>query len=265
MSGGRSNQVWKVGAGDSALVCKLFRPAAQTPLFANDPSAEALALTALRNTGMAPRLIAESETPIGHSLIYSYAPGAAWRSEVGPVAALLRRLHGIAPPEGLPAAMTGSERLIRKGREILASVGPDGAALAALEPDPPEVDAGVLSFLHGDVVPGNLLESPGGLTLIDWQCPARGDACDDLALFLSPAMQHAYGNPPLTTDDELAFLEAYGDAAVADRYRLLARAYHWRMAAYCLWKVKTGDRSYALGAELETARLITAGHSNSIG
>ena len=104
-------------------------------------------------------------------------------------------------------------------------------------------------------VRGNILVNGAELTLIDWQCPAIGDACDDLATFLSPAMQSVNGNAPLSPAQEDAVLSAYGNAAVSRRYRILAPAYHWRMAAYCLWKAERGHVEYAAGARLERARL----------
>lgn len=253
LAGGRTNAVWKVGTDPGAQVCKLFRPGATTPLFANDPAAEALALTALSGTGIAPALVAAANSPLGESLVYTHVAGAPWRGDVAPVAALLRRLHDHGAPQDLPGSATGAARLIGQGRAILTQIGDAGEALAALEPALPAAEpAPAPVFLHGDVVPGNLLAGPeGALTLIDWQCPSRGEACDDLALFLSPGMQHAYGNPPLSAADEVAFLAAYGDGAAAARYRTLAPAYHWRMAAYCLWKARMGDGAYLRGAELE--------------
>ena len=35
------------------------------------------------------------------------------------------------------------------------------------------------------------------MRLIDWQCPALGDPAEDIACFLSPAMQVIYGAGPL--------------------------------------------------------------------
>ncbi len=56
------------------------------------------------------------------------------------------------------------------------------------------------------------------LTLIDWQCPAIGDPCLDLALFLSPTMQQVNGKTPLSGAEVAAFLEAYDNPQVTCRY-----------------------------------------------
>ena len=132
---------------------------------------------------------------------------------------------------------------------------PEGRGLSDLKPDFPDMQPGAQVFLHGDVVADNIIDTPQGLCLIDWQCPAAGDAAEDLAIFLSPAMQYIYGKRSLSEADEMAFLDAYGDANVTRRYRRLALSFCWRMAAYCLWKKQRGDTDYAVGFQREVARL----------
>lgn len=74
-------------------------------------------------------------------------------------------------------------------------------------------------------------------------------------MFLSPAMQALYGGHDLSADDRDAFLSAYGDLAIATRYKKLAPLFHWRMAAHCLWKSQRGERDYTPAIELELAAL----------
>jgi thiamine kinase-like enzyme len=107
-------------------------------------------------------------------------------------------------------------------------------------------------LIHADAVAGNLIDGPGGVTLIDWQCPASGDPTEDLATFLSPAMQWLYRGRVLSPQETEAFLAAYPDPAVTDRYLRLQPLYRWRMAAHCLWKADRGAPDYekALAAEL---------------
>lgn len=258
LQGGRTNALWRVDAPRGAAVVKLFRPGSDTPLFRNDPAAEARALDALAGSGLAPVLIATGETPLGPSLIYAHVTGRVWRpgDGAGSVARALARLHGFALPDELASASGQAQALRDHGREILKAVGPRGRALAGEEPDlprsvPPVDDV----FLHGDCTAGNALVTDAGITFIDWQCPARGDPTIDLAIFLSPAMQAVSGNRPLSAEDEAAFLAAYGDAAVAARYRAMAPLHHWRMAAYCLWRAARGDEGYAEAAQLEAHKL----------
>jgi len=252
LGGGRSNALWRIeGTGAAPLVCKLFRPEGQTPLFGNDPAAEAAALTALAGTGLAPALVAMGETPAGPSVIYRHVAGQPWRSgdDPAPVARALRRLHGRPLPAGLADAPMGAAALIAQTRRILAEIGADLPL-----PEPVDLAPGVPVFLHGDATAGNALVTPSGVVFIDWQCPARGDATEDLATFLSPAMQILSGNSPLSPAAEAAFLTAYEAPEVVSRYRDLAPAYHARMAAYCLWRAARGEDAYRAAAEAELAR-----------
>jgi aminoglycoside phosphotransferase (APT) family kinase protein len=247
LRGGRTNRLWR--SAEAGLVCKLYSGAA-SPLFPNDPEAEALALRALAGRQIAPALVARARTAEGAVLVYRHEDGTAGAAEVEEVARLLRRLHGMAAPGGLPA----KDDPLAQGDAMLRGL-PEAAALAALRPAPVATTPTPPVFLHGDPVPANIIRTPDGPRLIDWQCPARGEASEDLAIFLSPAMQQLYGNGPLSQSDEARFLAAYGDPLVVRRYRDLAPAYHWRMAAHCLWKAGQGAPEYAAAAELELARL----------
>ena len=250
LSGGRTNPIWRIDGGAEALVCKLFLPDAATPLFANDPAAEWAALRALSGLGIAPEPVASSRTALGDSLLYRHVSGQPWRSDPSAVAHLLRRLHEVPPPRALPRALPDATGLVEQGRAMLMQI----AATNALPPAPTAQAAlQGAAFLHGDPIPGNILQDGSQMTLIDWQCPAIGDPCLDLALFLSPAMQIVNGNPPLPATQVAAFLEAYGDPLLTRRYRALAPLFHWRMAAYCLWKAHHGDAAYAPAMALELA------------
>ena len=260
LPGGRTNSVWQVTSGPGAWVCKLYGRARHTPLFANDPGAERLALSALAGSGLAPRMVAAAQTPAGQSLIYAHVPGRRWRAgdEPGPVARALVRLHRAVPPEGLPAAPMGARALVAQTRDMIAQLGAPGRAVAELAPEVPDLPAVRPVFLHGDATAGNALVTPAGITFIDWQCPSRGDATEDIAVFLSPGMQAISGNEPLPQAAIEAFLAAYGEAETVARYRSLAPLYHWRMAAYCLWRAARGDHGYSAAAKLELTMLRSA-------
>lgn len=135
---------------------------------------------------------------------------------------------------------------------------PDDTAqrLRDLRPDPMAFTSGYKEVnLHGDPVPGNMVASPRGLILIDWQCPAIGDPASDLAIFLSPAMQTLYRSAPLTPCDAKRFLTAYGDEATVFRYLHRAPLYHYRIAAHCLWRAHLGHEGYGSAAAAEFAYL----------
>lgn len=251
LPGGRSNRAWHVGA----FVVKLYGPGRGNPLFRNDPQAEASALRHLSGQGIAPELIGALDTEDGPCLVYRHSAGIPWDRDTPRAARLLQRLHRLAPPTDLPLRAGGSASLAAKAEAILDTCPPgaDRDRVAASRPDlPPCPPAGEARFLHGDPVPGNILSGPGGLVLIDWQCPARGDAAEDLALFLSPAMQVLYRGTALNEPEIRDFLSAYDDKETVARYRALAPLYHWRMAAYCLWRSggRAGPDRDAMLAEL---------------
>lgn len=264
LSGGRTNAVWRIeapGHPASPLICKLYRPGGDTPIFANDPHAERIALEALSGTGLGPDLIAASESASGASLVYGFVEGRCLRAgdDLAQVARAFARLHASPVPQGLPDAPIGAKALRNQTILMLEDLGSDGRVLAAMDPAvPDDLPEPCPVFLHGDATAGNILVGEAGVTFIDWQCPARGDGADDLAIFLSPAMQSISANPPLSPDQESEVLSVYGNAAVAGRYRGLKPLYHWRMAAYCLWRAARGDVGYTQAADLEIAALKSA-------
>ncbi|WP_420585925.1 phosphotransferase [Ruegeria sp.] len=254
--GGRTNQVWKVLGEDGGKVLKLYRSGLRNPLFRNDAASEADCLRALEHTGFAPRLRANGQHPSGQWVFYDHAPGSPWRTGPDQAAGLLRRLHRLDISVAAPKGCNGSADLALHGQGILDKC--TSAMRLRLEELRPRAHIEALAstcLIHGDPVAGNILVAASGLTLIDWQCPAIGDPCEDLAMFLSPAMQHLYRGSALTSEEEDQFLAAYGCARIVDRYRSLRPWYAWRMAAYCLWRIENGAPDYAAGMELELAAL----------
>lgn len=268
LCGGRTNQVWLVSNAMSERVVKLYSPAANTPLFANDPMAEALVLGALAATGLSPRPLFNSILSAGAVLIYEHQKGTPWRSDPQPVALALKTLHDlpVAPQlEELPLAPDGSAELVEQTMAMLAEI-PSALAepMRASCPQGKVPPSGHRVLLHGDPVPGNLIcppDRPGALpVLVDWQCPTLGDPVMDLALFLSPAMQQVGRARALSEQERDNFLTSYGDAAVKERLNALQPFLHWRMAAYCLWKMTRPrpDPAYAAALRQESAALARA-------
>ncbi|NOC85329.1 phosphotransferase [Ruegeria sp. HKCCD6428] len=254
--GGRTNKVWKVKGRDSDKVLKLYSTALRNPLFRNDAELEALCLKALGTTGFVPRLRATGQYKEARWVFYDHAPGAPWRQDSAQVGALLRKLHTLPIAVQAPAGCNGSADLRAHGKRILQGCTSNGRdKLADLQPSNSVAPTQQTCLIHGDPVAGNILVATGGLTLIDWQCPALGDPCEDLALFLSPAMQQLYRGSPLSNKEEDQFLSAYGRPEIVARYEQLRPWYAWRMATYCLWRAENGAPDYATGLNLETAIL----------
>lgn len=250
--GGRTNQVWKVPGLQENKVLKVYSNKFQNPLFRNDSDLEARCLSAFADLGLAPRLSAAGTFDEQNWVLYDHAPGRPWQINPEPVARALRKLHVQPVQIAAPFSCNGSKDLADHGASILGLLPVlERSELEALRP---EVQVGPTSkrcVIHGDPVAGNVLMHDGHALLIDWQCPALGDPSEDLAVFLSPAMQQLYRGQTLTEAEANDFLDAYGDPDVSSRYYALKPWYHWRMAAYCLWREKTGTPDYAAGYALE--------------
>ncbi|MFT6457194.1 phosphotransferase family protein [Pseudophaeobacter arcticus] len=252
--GGRSNRVWRCGD----RVVKLYLRHRDNPLFANDPAREVAALAALSGTGMVPSLLGSGRFEGHNWLIYGHITGAPWQQDSGHVAQLLGRLHDQPEFSGLPRGVNGSAALEAQVEVILNRCTTDldrVAQLRQLRPIGQVPALSQLALIHGDPVPGNLLAHDGTLTLIDWQCPQMGDPSEDLALFLSPAMQVLYRGGVLSATEVEAFLAAYPDPRVVGRYLSLKPWFHWRMAGYCLWRCADGNPLDQQGYELELAAM----------
>jgi thiamine kinase len=105
---------------------------------------------------------------------------------------------------------------------------------------PPHVDVPPpqkLSLIHTDIGV-NLVGAGTNLRLIDWQCPAIGDLCEDIYSFLSPAFQILGERAPLTDAQVRDFWEALARPDLEERYTLLRPAYAWRFAGYCAWRAE---------------------------
>lgn len=246
LQGGRVNRVWRVGD----RVVKLYDPAGDSPLFPNNPVAEAVSLHHLAGTRIAPQWLAQG---LGW-IAYRHIDGAAWAGNVRVVAQLLWRLQTLSAPALLPAGWRrlpgGSHALTRQTRAILAQC---RSSLPA--PPPVSVEPSTQTcVIHGDLVPGNIIISAADPVLIDWQCPAIGDPVEDMAHFLSPAMQFLYRGAVLTPDETATFLAAC-EPVMSSRYLAMAPLFHWRMAAHCMWKAERGEADYRDAMRLELAAL----------
>jgi thiamine kinase-like enzyme len=253
LRGGQTNQLWRVGD----RVVKRFTSSGDNPRFPNNPFQEVEILTHLQGLGLAQDLMGSVEHNSEHFLVFRHLPGHIWRGNTTEVARLLRRVHDVTPPSGLRLQSGGAASIMALADLILPEV---PAALAdRLEQSRPDVapvppsDRRVL--LHGDPVPGNIIVTSDGLRLIDWQCPAVGDPVEDLALFLSPAMQVIYRGAPLSQSEISDFTEAYEDSATISRLVEMQPWHHWAMALYCGWKAARGSHQYARAMEYELEAL----------
>ena len=241
--GGRTNRLWRVRQGARASVVKLYDPSSATLLFPNDPEAEFAALSHLAPRGLAPEPVAQFDSPEGPVVIYRYIPGRAQDAALQDLARPLSRVHRADPMPRCRSLPSGSAAVIAQTDAILAQCRGRPSPLHNLRRAVlalPEIASTRSRLIHGDPVATNVVATPTGPVLIDWQCPAMGDPCEDLAIVLSPSMQESYRGEMLSEAEAAEFLTSYPDAALIKRYQQLAPHYHLRMAAYALWCAETG-------------------------
>lgn len=245
LSGGRVNTVWRIGD----RVAKLFHEQNATPLFPNSAKDEWRALTCLRGLGIAADPIALHDTAAGPLLVYRHIPSVAGAVNPGDVARLLAKLHQTNPDPKLPPAPVGMG-ILQQADAMITTDDPLHAHRPTFAPDPVRT-----GFVHRDPVPANIVNGPDGPRLVDFQCPALGDPAEDIAHFLSPAMQILYGDGPLSSAEITGFLDAYADPIITSHYHTAAPALHWRMACYCQWQVDNGEVAYTHARDAEIAFL----------
>ncbi len=239
LTGGFWNDNFRVTGAGVDWVVKHYRKEQRESLFPNLPDSEARALETLRFAGVAPEPVAFSPSDDGAPiLVYKYWPGGPWREDVVPVARLLHRLHRVPADrlDGFRALPVDPEGILEQGDHLLTPVPQNELAtrLRSVRPAPvngPALER--LSLVHTDVGAGNLIAGPGGIRLIDWQCPGIGDPAEDLWAFLSPAFQILFNHAPLTLQERETFLMAYDEKKTRARLEYLAPYFAYRMAAYC--------------------------------
>lgn len=239
LPGGRSNRLWHVGR----FVVKRYDAAAASPLFPNDPHAEALALSLFAPLKIAPTLRAAGEDWV----IYEHREGSTWplSAEPASIARLLYRLHSAPiPPQHFRTLPNGSSAILHHARTF-------GADCPIPPPPDPQIPPVPPRPVHADPVLGNILSTAEGPLLIDWQCPGMGDPAEDLATLLSPAMMWLYTGQTAPPGWDEALLSAYPDHRVANRTRTLLPVYRWRIMAHCAWKAARGSADYAKALQIE--------------
>ena len=235
LQGGYWNDVVRVQGDGIDWVAKIFAAQTGWRLFPILPDEEARALLLLRGHAIAPEFV-EYHPRVGELpavLIYEFVEGREWTTDTAQVAELFRRQHALVA-DGFREVPTGSTGIVEQGERLLEQA--DSHDAARLRRERPAVrvqPAARRALIHTDAGTGNFIVGPQGIRLIDWQCPALGDAAEDLFAFLSPAFQVLYNHEPLTADERAAFLAAYGDPQVLARLAALEPALTYRFGAYC--------------------------------
>jgi len=259
LTGGFWNRVYRLRSKEDTSmdwVVKQFAQVPVNPMFPILPTSEYAALQFLQGQGCAPTPIAfVSDSPTGSLLVYEYVQGSSWNGDLEAAATLLARVQRIPIdafaihafrklPTESPELLKHADEMLQRHQSVLSeSVREFCPAVSMLPVYPNCRDV----LVHTDCAPGNMVSSPDGLRLIDWQCPGLGDGLQDVVTFLSPAMQVLYGYPVLTYEQEQHFLDTYvvalGDS-VSDakgthaRFHIVRSSHHYRFAAYCAMRVQ---------------------------
>ncbi|OED48152.1 hypothetical protein [Leisingera sp. S232] len=230
LKGGYLNSVWRVTAPDRCLVAKEFAKPMTGTLFPNLPEDEAEALRRLAGLDVAPDLV--GFWPEASLLVYDFVEGDMWDGDMASVARLLLRKE-VADPAGFRTVPLAPRDIIAEGDALFARCisPPDVIPPPQAKVPPPQR----LSLIHTDIGV-NLVGAGSGLRLIDWQCPAIGDICEDIYSFLSPAFQILGERAPLTDTQARDFWDTLARPDLEERYALLRPAYAWRFAGYCAWR-----------------------------
>ena len=235
LKGGYLNTVWCVDTPDRRLVAKEFVKPMTGTLFPNLPEDEAEALRRLAGLEVAPDLV--GFWPEVSLLVYDFAEGDMWDGDIKAVAQLLLRKEA-ADPIGFRSVPLNAQDILAEGDALFARCKSPPDAVC-----PPHVDLPLpekLSLIHTDIGV-NLVGAGKTLRLIDWQCPAIGDLCEDIYSFLSPAFQILAEREPLTDAEVRNFWLALTRPDLEARYALLRPAYAWRFAGYCAWRSEVLD------------------------
>ena len=232
LKGGYLNTVWRVDTPDRRLVAKEFAEPMTGTLFPNLPGDEAEALRRLTGLDVAPDLV--GFWPDASRLVYDFVEGDMWDGDMASVARLLLRKEA-ADPTGFRTVPLTIPDIIAEGDVLFdrCTSLPDASLPPVADVPPPQK----LSLIHTDIGV-NLVGKGSNLRLIDWQCPAIGDICEDIYSFLSPAFQILGMRVPLTNAQVRDFWDTLTRPDLKERYALLRPAYAWRFAGYCAWRAE---------------------------
>jgi len=202
LGGGNVNDTWKVTSSAGTWVVRIDRQLAINMEL--DRAAERKAMQAARPTGLVPDIIWVNEArgilvtefiegqPLSSA---AYSDPMSWPA----LGEALGQLHALVPD--VPVIDFAARA------ELYASLATDGAAMQ-LAAEVAELanrwcsNADRFALCHNDPGPSNIISTPDGLRLIDWEYAGLGEPCFDLAAAIatheldSAATQHllaAYG------------------------------------------------------------------------
>ncbi|MTI42259.1 aminoglycoside phosphotransferase family protein [Roseibium hamelinense] len=240
-----TSRFWELRADGRIFIVKEFYPGLEdNPLFPTLPKQEASALYYLESIGLAPSLEAAFESPDGNPMvIYGYEPAGSDEIDVREAGKLLVNLASqVIATKEFQKVPAGALDVLAQADNILTRIPESRRAANLIKLRPSESDFGndridfEPTLVHRSLCLGTVLATREGPRLIDWQYAGIGDPVEDLVCFLSPGLLTLYGIRPLALHAEDVLLQTYPDRDVMRRFERDRIAYHWRLAAYCLYR-----------------------------
>jgi len=256
MVGGHSNHVWRY-KGAQEIVLKKYLKVPQGSLFENSLQEEEKALKTVKKINIAPKFV--KSWPDLSIIAYRYVEGVPWHNDIKAVAKLILEKEKINPEKFKEVSCEPTE-LLRQGDVFLAKC----QKLPKVKRPHPEQISPVKKFslLHRDIRQNLISEFKGGIKLIDWQTPAKGDICEDIFSFISPGFQILADGTPLSAQDLNSFWKFFERPDLYERYRKIRAAFAWRHGSYCWWKSTIVESRY-LRTKYRLASLAEFDYSNS--
>ena len=230
MVGGHSNHVWRY-KGAQEIVLKKYLKVPPGSLFENSLQEEEKALKTVKQINIAPKFV--KSWPDLSIIAYRYVEGVPWHNDIKAVAKLILEKEKINPEKFKEVSCEPTE-LLRQGDVFLAKC----QKLPKVKRPHPEQISPVKKFslLHRDIRQNLISEFRGGIKLIDWQTPAKGDICEDIFSFISPGFQILANGTPFSAKDFNSFWKFVERPDLYERYRKIRAAFAWRHGSYCWWK-----------------------------
>ena len=256
MVGGHSNHVWRY-KGAQEIVLKKYLKVPPGSLFENSLQEEEKALKTVKQINIAPKFV--KSWPDLSIIAYRYVEGVPWHNDIKAVAKLILEKEKINPEKFKEVSCEPTE-LLRQGDVFLAKC----QKLPKVKRPHPEQISPVKKFslLHRDIRQNLISEFKGGIKLIDWQTPAKGDICEDIFSFISPGFQILADGTPLSAQDLNSFWKFLERPDLYERYRKIRAAFAWRHGSYCWWKSTIVESRY-LRTKYRLASLAEFNYSTS--
>ena len=238
MVGGHSNHVWRY-KGEQEIVLKKYLIVPPGSLFENSLQEEEKALKTVKKINIAPKFV--KSWPDLSIIAYRYVEGVPWHNDIKAVAELILKKEKINP-EKFKEVSCEPEELLRQGDVFLAKC----RKLPKVKRPHPEQLSPVKKFslLHRDIRQNLISEFRGGIKLIDWQTPAKGDICEDIFSFISPGFQILANGTPFSAKAFNSFWKFLERPDLYERYRKIRAAFAWRHGSYCWWKSTIVESKY---------------------